>query len=124
MRQGAGVRPPSGAPGDSESPTRPRHRESLLILVPAGDTNVTTFHIAHERPSARLLVVDDDAFVREVLSRWLTDAGYECAQARDADEAWAYLGREHADLMTLDITMPKRSGMELLREVRKSHPDL
>ena len=72
---------------------------------------------------ARLLVVDDEAFVRNLLARWLRDEGYECATANCATAAREYLAQHPVDLVTLDITMPGCSGLDLLDEIRRAYPD-
>ena len=71
----------------------------------------------------QLLVVDDEPVVRDLLSRWLRDAGYSCTTASSAAAAWAHLQEHHVDLATLDITMPGGSGLDLLDQIRKSQPD-
>jgi putative two-component system response regulator len=74
-------------------------------------------------PAARILVVDDEPHLRTIISRWLTEAGYSCAQAGDADAAWEYLERLGAELVTLDISMPGRSGADLLEQIKLRSPD-
>ncbi len=71
----------------------------------------------------RLLIVDDEAAVREVLHRFLEGAGYECRDAVDVDEALAAINSDHIHLVLSDIMMPGRSGVDLLREVQKQKPD-
>jgi putative two-component system response regulator len=72
----------------------------------------------------RVLAVDDESYVRGLVSRWLTDAGFPCAQAANAEAAWEYLAANEVHLAVMDINMPGRSGLELLGEVRKKYPDL
>ncbi len=73
--------------------------------------------------NARLLVVDDDQPTREMLERSLTLRGFDCIVAGSAVEAAELLGEEDFDLLLLDILMPGRSGMELLR-VAADHPHM
>jgi putative two-component system response regulator len=73
---------------------------------------------------ARVLVVDDVTAVRYLLSRWLTKAGYQCSTAASAAEAWAYLQDYPTDLVTLDISMPGGSGLDLLDRVKQDMPDI
>lgn len=72
----------------------------------------------------RILIVDDEPYIREILSRWLVDEGYECEQASNADAALEVLGRGDLELMISDIRMPGRSGLELLDDARARFPDL
>jgi putative two-component system response regulator len=71
----------------------------------------------------RALVVDDEFHVRSLISRWLTDEGFECLQAEDAQTACNHLRNGNLHLVTLDVTLPGRSGAELLEEVLAICPD-
>jgi putative two-component system response regulator len=72
------------------------------------------------RRASTVLVVDDEPSVRGLLVRWLSDAGYPCREACDADQAWNVLHQDDIGLMTLDITLPGRSGLELLPQVKEA----
>ena len=72
----------------------------------------------------RILIVDDEPYIREILSRWLIDEGYECEQAADAAEALETLSIQDFALMISDIRMPGRSGLELLDEATARYSDL
>ena len=74
-------------------------------------------------PGERILIIDDEPLVRHLAARWLASEGYHCATAEDAEEAWARLQEHDIHLVTLDMTMPGRSGMELLGDLRRSFPD-
>jgi two-component system, OmpR family, phosphate regulon response regulator OmpR len=65
-----------------------------------------------------LLVVDDDARLRELLRRYLTDSGFRVTGAGDAAEARARLASFAFDLIVLDVMMPGESGLELTRSLR------
>ncbi|NWG47015.1 MAG: response regulator [Alphaproteobacteria bacterium] len=71
-----------------------------------------------ETAQAHILVVDDDARLRELLSRFLRDNGYLVTTARDAAEARARLNGITFDLIVLDIMMPGESGLELTEALR------
>jgi putative two-component system response regulator len=73
---------------------------------------------------ALILAVDDESYVRELVCRWLKDAGHTCAQAANAQAAWEYLGGNEVHLMVLDVNMPGRNGLELLKDVHKTYPDV
>jgi len=66
----------------------------------------------------RLLVVDDDREIRDLVSRFLVKHGYKVTAARDAREMTAALGGGEADLIILDVMLPGRSGLELCRDLR------
>ena len=70
-----------------------------------------------------ILVVDDDESLRRVTQVQLEDEGYAVTTARTAEEALRFLRRKHQDLVVTDLSMPGQSGVDLLREVRSSHPE-
>jgi sigma-B regulation protein RsbU (phosphoserine phosphatase) len=72
--------------------------------------------------SGCLLVVDDDEANRDVLSRRLTRKGYEVAVAEDGSRAIGLVRERPFDLVLLDVVMPGLSGLEVLQELRQSHP--
>jgi DNA-binding NtrC family response regulator len=67
---------------------------------------------------ARVLVVDDEADIRESLGEILRAAGYSCVTASDAAEALQHLARSDFAVVVCDLVMPGIGGMELLAEVR------
>jgi DNA-binding response OmpR family regulator len=71
---------------------------------------------------ARLLVVDDDDDIRELVSLALGMAGHQVLTARDGPAALDVLGAEPVDLMVLDVSMPQMSGLEVARRVRATPP--
>jgi two-component system, OmpR family, phosphate regulon response regulator OmpR len=66
-----------------------------------------------------LLVVDDDARLRELLRRYLSDHGFRVTTAGDAAEARARLASIAFDLLVLDVMMPGESGLDLTRSLRR-----
>jgi CheY-like chemotaxis protein len=70
----------------------------------------------------KILVVDDEDDARAFLSTVLADAGATTIEAADGDEAVELAKREKPDLITLDISMPGKDGVEVFRELRGS-PD-
>src|SRR4029077_20092339 len=71
-----------------------------------------------------LLVVDDDARLRELLRRYLSENGFRVTVAADAAEARANLASFAFDLIVLDVMMPGESGLDLTRALGKNDRDL
>jgi two-component system phosphate regulon response regulator OmpR len=69
--------------------------------------------------AAHILVVDDDARLRALLQRFLTDQGFRVSAAADAAAARAALVGMAFDLIVLDIMMPGESGLELVEALRR-----
>jgi putative two-component system response regulator len=75
----------------------------------------------HHAP--QLLVVDDEEPVRRALVRVLTKGGYEASDAGGVDVALGRLSEQPFDLVLCDVQMPGRSGIDLVEELARSHPD-
>jgi len=74
---------------------------------------------------ARVLVVDDDSLMREVLKALLRDEGFEVAgEARDGQSALSLLERTRPDLVCLDVNMPGMSGLDVLKAIRSGYPEI
>ena len=71
----------------------------------------------------RVLIVDDEAAVLEVCMRVLRRRGFEVTGANNGRRALEHFAQESFDLILSDIKMPDLDGLELLRQVKKSHPD-
>ena len=67
-----------------------------------------------------ILVVDDEPDVVTFISTVLTDHGYETVTAKDGVEALDRVKERRPDLISLDITMPEKSGVKFYREMRES----
>jgi len=72
-----------------------------------------------EKINKRILVVDDESDVREYLKAALKDAGFEVETACDGLEALESIRRNPPDLISLDLVMPKHSGVKCYRELQK-----
>lgn len=66
-----------------------------------------------------LLVVEDDAVIREGVAEFLTDRGYQVLTAADGEEGLALFRSQDVQLLILDVMLPKLDGISLLREVRR-----
>ena len=67
---------------------------------------------------AKILIVDDEPRIRDLIREHLQHAGFTCAEASDGAQALATLAQGGADLVILDIMMPFMDGMTCLREMR------
>lgn len=73
---------------------------------------------------SRILVVDDEESIREFLEIMLKKEGYEVTTAEDGAKAKEILTKKSFDMIISDMQMPNVTGIELLRHVRESYPDL
>jgi CheY-like chemotaxis protein len=69
----------------------------------------------------KVLIADDDKLVRTMLGDVLTELGHAVVVARDGAEAVRLCDREPPDLLILDFLMPRLSGLDALRDIRKRH---
>ncbi|TRO81109.1 sigma-54-dependent transcriptional regulator [Desulfuromonas acetexigens] len=72
----------------------------------------------------RILIVDDEAFIRENLERILAEDGYRPLSAADGDEALRQVSEAEVDLVLLDLNLGPRSGLEVLAALRDIDPEL
>jgi len=70
-----------------------------------------------------LLIVDDEAAIRKLLCQKLSSQGYQCEETYSAEQALNMLETSPIALVILDIKMPGKSGIELLREIKSGYPD-
>ena len=73
--------------------------------------------------NARILIVDDEAIVRDSLGDWFRDEGYDVDTADSAKMALEKLARASWDIFLLDIRMPGIDGLELQRKLKEAEPD-
>lgn len=75
------------------------------------------------RPIARVLVVDDEAEVREAIAELLVEEGHEVSVAADADEALGHLRTGPTpDVVLTDLRMPGMNGWELAAAIKQRYP--
>ena len=69
----------------------------------------------------KILIVDDEEHIRELLGDYLTDVGYQVSSAQDGMEAWNLLGASEVsfDVVLCDLMMPRLNGWELLRKIKQ-----
>jgi CheY-like chemotaxis protein len=73
---------------------------------------------------AHILVIDDQAFVRDVLQRLLGSAGHQVLLARDGEEGLRLLQERPADLVLCDLFMPGQGGLQTIEELWRGWPGL
>jgi two-component system, OmpR family, response regulator len=67
---------------------------------------------------AHIVIVDDDAQIRQLAAKLLREHGYRVSMARDGHEMWQVISASAADLVILDIMLPGGSGLDLCRDLR------
>lgn len=72
---------------------------------------------------AKILVVDDAQFLRLRLSRLLREHGHEVIEAENGDQAIAQYAEHKPGAVLLDVTMPEKDGLQVLKELRQHDPD-
>lgn len=73
--------------------------------------------------SKKILLVEDEDFIRELYQRQLTKAGFMVKTAADGTTALNDLGSESYDLILLDIMLPEMNGLQILREFKTKNPN-
>ena len=72
----------------------------------------------------RILIVDDEAFIRENLERILSEDGYQPVSTETAESALKIFAEEEVDLVLLDLNLGPGSGLDVLRQLREIDPDV
>ena len=80
--------------------------------------NMALTNKTKERIMPRILFAEDNGNLREVVSDYLSDNGFEVVSVSDGDKAWDKFLDERFDLVLLDVMMPGMSGFDLLRKIR------
>jgi DNA-binding response OmpR family regulator len=75
-----------------------------------------------ETMASRILVVDDERIVTEVVERYLQLEGYEVRVAKDGKQALEIAGQWHPDLIVLDLMLPEVDGLEVCRRLNRDSP--
>jgi two-component system, OmpR family, KDP operon response regulator KdpE len=75
-------------------------------------------------PAVKILVVDDEPPIRRLLRTGLGTQGYSIAEVENAGQAQAHLKNDKADLVVLDLGLPDRNGLELLKDLRQAGIDV
>lgn len=73
---------------------------------------------------SKILLIDDDDQVRYALKKYLNLAGHEIAEASNGTDGFRLAAQQHFDLVLTDIVMPDTDGIELIRQITSSKPEL
>ena len=73
-------------------------------------------------PAGDILVIDDDAILRDLVTDWLEGAGYRVRRAESCCAAIQELGRKAPALIVSDMFMPGPCGAEAIRQLKREHP--
>jgi two-component system, NtrC family, response regulator AtoC len=71
-----------------------------------------------------VLIVDDDAQIRSLLADLLKEAGYKTQPAKTAAEATTQIAKQRPDLVMMDVQLPDQDGLDLLKSIKREHPEL
>ncbi|MET0340890.1 MAG: response regulator [Polyangiales bacterium] len=99
----------------------------LTLYFPRADAHISGIESTQPPALARqnkLLVVDDEPQIRDVIRTMLVDSGYDVRVADSARAALAVLAETEVDLICTDMVMPEMSGAKLIDELRRTRPDL
>ena len=77
---------------------------------------------SNEATAARVLVVDDDAAVRDLVAAMLESGGYPVAVASNGREALSMLASDGFDVIITDLVMPEQEGIETIKLIRRDYP--
>ena len=78
--------------------------------------------LAHKK--IKILVVDDELSIRESLSGWLRQDGFEVENAADGLAALSMIKETHYDIMLIDVKMPEMDGLTLLKQLKEMEPEI
>lgn len=86
------------------------------------DDQVPETEAAAPRPTARVLIVDDEESIRRLVSKWTDISGYQVKAAGSAEAALLMMHAWTADIVVCDIRMPRYSGVWLIEHLRTLYP--
>jgi PAS domain S-box-containing protein len=116
--------------GEIHVASEPGKGSSFSIFFPLIESEVTDeVTVSHDpvpRGTERILIVDDEDSVAEVIAKMLMDLGYKVAVMTDSRRALSLIQKksEALDLILTDLTMPKTTGIQLAEEISKFRPEL
>jgi PAS domain S-box-containing protein len=104
--------------------SKPNAGVEITVLWPAAVTAPIRVAPAPPLGSRTVLVIDDEALVRDVVARMVEDLGYAAVTAADGQTGLAMLDKESIDAVLVDMTMPLMSGADVVAAVRTKRPGL
>jgi CheY-like chemotaxis protein len=93
----------------------------MQALLEAPHGTITAVPRYPVTPSNRILLVDDDLPIRQLMSQALVRSGYLVDTTEDGEEAWQAFHANSYDLLVTDNKMPGMSGLELVKKLRSAH---
>lgn len=121
------MRPPRPKPEEENHPQSGVSRSASGTPSPGYDKLHTPMQsepvVAVHDEKPRILVVDDEKFIRDIIADFLGMEGYHVQTAEDGSVAVEQMRRSRFDMVISDLKMPKMGGLELLRAVSDAHPD-
>jgi two-component system NtrC family sensor kinase len=106
---------------------KPKIGLSVLFYLKGGfslhDEELLPSDIKHKKSDLRILLVDDDNTILQLMNTILSDAGYHCDQACDGEKALSIIDKQPIDLVVSDIRLPGLSGVELANIISKKYAE-
>ena len=93
----------------------------LVIKAKSANSINSTSHENNEARRKRVLIVEDDSFLIELLKIYLHDSGFSTLTAMDGEKALDICAQEDIQLVLLDMQLPVLNGVEVAKKLRKSH---
>jgi two-component system phosphate regulon response regulator PhoB len=99
--------------------TAPETARSAEAQSPAGGSSASSVARRASSPGARVLIVDDDPDIRDVVSAMLEAVGLSVVTADSGEDAIERVARDAFDLLVLDWNLPRMTGLDLCRALRR-----
>src|SRR5258708_29207626 len=88
------------------------------------ETAILSHHTVETATGGAILIIDDEAAIRESLETLLEFEGYSVESAETGEQGLAKIGQRPFDLVLLDYALPDRNGLEVLADIRERDPQL
>jgi len=114
----------NGFPVQQGQSAQAQKAASEFLSLTSGPDSESTKAAANTNPPLSLLVVDDDEHIREVCRSVAAEAGLRVLDVSTAEEALELMEVSSVDMLLTDLRLPGTSGLELLKRVAVTHPDI